>query len=403
MSLQDRPKKRVAIVGVALIVTAIFLWSYLNRTKRANAPKETDASAAPITMAVQPAPVDNPNPTSPNAQRHPLVEKLLTTEAGFVNRVLAMEWVASLLSDPAACEAAISELVKSESETERILGHYLNYEKNGFSRRMADEIKADPSPYLKAETADWLYLDRHFEEREQFISAVIRNWTETEITEVLSKLNDFEGILLLPPAMRSLRLGEGLPQLITKALRDDRRVVEAAVRLAEERGMDEQGEIALLNVLRGSNPPGYENVLLVIISREKEYSHVRWKAIQDLAQMDYNVDGIRFLQNLNKTTEDRETQIHIEKMINTSTDSGREELAKLHDSVALELTSLSGRNSIPAGLQQLVERSIASRDFLPSQDILVRCDLILKSIREANGVAERFSADIDFLIWRHKN
>jgi hypothetical protein len=400
MSLQDRPKKRVANVGVALLVTGILLWSYLNRTRRANAPKKNDASAAPITMAVQPVPVDNRNPTSSNAQRHPLVEKLLTTEAGFVNRVLAMELVASLLSDAATCEAAISQLVKSESEAERILGHYLNHEKSGFSERMASEIKDDPSPYLKAEIADWLYLDRHFEEREQFISDVTSDWADAEIAEVLLKLNEFDGMLLLPPAMRSLGLGEGLPELIAKALRDDQRVVEAAVRLVEERGMGEQGKIALLNVLETANPERYHVVLVALLSRENENSHVRWKAIQDLAHMEDNRAGTQFLLELSKTSNDVETIRHIENMVNGAREHGFPDLGNLEDILEEEIVDPTSSNTLPKHLTEFAKRSLESNRFTPDRNLLVRAQTVISRISNSEQAIEKLKADIDFLIWR---
>ncbi len=230
--------------------------------------------------------------------RRPEINQLLTLRPGHVGAFEAVELIGRLKSEASNAIPDIERMTISTNIVERLLGFYVLLEVRGASDKTLERAAADSSPRVRADVAEWLYLNGQFEEWDSFLSTNAASLSVAD-AESLYELLDNEPVRLeLPAAMSILGMGRGLPNFVIEIFRRSGDAVAVARQQFHTSRTTQARNENLLSLLHQANPAGYVGLLEDIISTSEDDSPWLWQAVWQYGQIASGEKSVSFLSGL---------------------------------------------------------------------------------------------------------
>ncbi len=180
------------------------------------------ADAVPTDDAPSPQAIADYQPDADTLTRlQQAIRDYLDLPAGRISRLDAWTNLEFLRKHRDVVRGTVAQLVNSDDEHVRLLGMFLHLELYDDIAGLLDQAKRDPSPYIRAEAAGWLYEQGRFDELQAYVENVSRNLTDQERESVRSLMNENPPNFDVPAGLAALQLGQSLPLLYRELARHD--------------------------------------------------------------------------------------------------------------------------------------------------------------------------------------
>lgn len=242
----------------------------------------TPAAAARAIAAAAPAQATTASspPPSPAAPLpfHPS-ELLLRARAGSFTPAEVAEAVAAFAQQTPEALAELDRLATSAEPVERILGLYLRLEIDGPSAALLSAAASDPSPWVAAQAAEWLYFHADFDRWRNYLTAVAQAWTPAKTAEVLDRFAANPGSSPeVPAGLTILQLGRALPDFVGALLNSAPPLQTDFADALLDPAIPPEARTALLDIFREARPPAYTALTEKLITAYGEDSPARFRA-----------------------------------------------------------------------------------------------------------------------------
>ncbi|MBI2927682.1 MAG: hypothetical protein HYY24_18455 [Verrucomicrobia bacterium] len=285
---------------------------------------------------------------------------------------------------------------------ERILGIYLALEIGGMSDELATFVLLDPSPHVKAEAADWLYLHSQFDAWKRLVSVEAASLTRDKAHELFAKLAPGANTLEPPAVLALLHLGDGLPGLATELLKRSGAAVDEARAALIKPG--KPFAEPLFDALHRANPANFDAILADIIRGTEDDAPVRWKAIWTLGETSMAAESAEFLKGfVSAKPGDPLTHKMTEAAgkIEARSQSGLAPISRLEAELVREFLGNGKQDDRTLSLVgYYVEWARRERPEHVNPAILHRASELLTSRPLQDQSLRRRLADIGYLLWR---
>jgi hypothetical protein len=215
---------------------------------------------------------------------------LLHTRPGQITANEAQALVKELASAANFAEL-VRPLLASQEVADRLLGVYLMLEGVGLTDEMRALALADPSPYVRAEVVNWLFLKQDFAALEGLVRQGALKLSANNMGGLVS-LAATAAEAQVPVAMHRLRLGMGLPRYLTLLAGQSPDLAASVVQTLSDMQSPADGRIRLLGVLSAVRPPDYQRVVEKALDTESVLS-MRCQLTRNLAALTSSTDTQR--------------------------------------------------------------------------------------------------------------
>jgi hypothetical protein len=247
------------------------------------------AQLLPPAVASQPAAI--PAAQAISAQRGAaIVDALLHTRPGQITANEAQALVKELVSAANFAEL-VRPLLASQEVADRLLGVYLMLEGGGLTDEMRALALTDPSPYVRAEVVNWLFLKQDFAALEGLVRQGALKLSANDMRELVS-LAATAAEAEVPVAMHRLRLGRGVFRYLSLLAGQSPDLAAAVTKTLGDTQVPADGRIRLLGVLSTVRPPDYQKVLEKALDTESVLS-MRCQLTRNLAALTSAADTQR--------------------------------------------------------------------------------------------------------------
>lgn len=343
------------------------------------------------------------NSTATNATPAFVIEQLRTLRPGHVSAFEAESFVRFLKQQPTATQAELDALLLSTSEVDRVLAAFLILEVIGPSPEFLDRTASDPSPYVPAEAAAWLYSAGRFEEWNDYLNGSLAVMTADQLTAVMAKLDSRPVRLEVPAAMSLLGIGRRLEDYVTEIMRRSSVGVSVAQGQLASSTVPEIQKENLLKLLHDANPSEYNRILREIIAASQDDRPLRWQAVWNFGQTAADVDSLTFVSSW---TQQHATDLLHDKLQEASVSIAARvaETASASEALEQRLMAATATATTPehqrfALFSHYVRDCIRNgREGNASLLSPFRAELTNRPVTDAP--LRRLIADIDYVLWR---
>ncbi|RRJ98041.1 hypothetical protein Ga0100231_006420 [Opitutaceae bacterium TAV4] len=234
-----------------------------------------------------------------SSSAYPPTVLLLNAAAGSFAGKAAADAVAAFASQTPEAVAELARLAASDNATERLLALHLRLEISGPDAAILASAASDPSPWVAAQAAEWLFFHARFDLWQNYLRDVQSAWTDAKTDETVARLAlNSTGATGLPAGMVVLQLGRALPDFVGALLAESPDLRTSFQAVLFDTGSPSSARETLLDIFHQTQPPGYLAALETLIGNHAEDSPARFRAFVYYAAAAPVADGLARLETL---------------------------------------------------------------------------------------------------------
>jgi len=210
-----------------------------------------------------------------------IVRIILHTSPGRITTEQAHQLVLEFVNSPQLSKVC-AELIVSDSINSRLLAVYALLTANGLTDDLREMALSDPSPYIRAEIANWLFQNQKFDALRDLVREYAGAVDSSDATDLALHVATEPILEGRPVAVSRLGLGESLPQYLTLVAENSAVMVDAVTGILNDTKTPTRGKKLMLSALASVRPGNYINLLQKVFSSESDLA-VRIQIAQHIA------------------------------------------------------------------------------------------------------------------------